>query len=239
MKIVLIVFVIAVAILFVYLYTRKSSSTESVNGNTKPIEFFSLNDGNQTELILFIEVSKSWIDSTKVKYDWDEFDVYDNRMFEYMYKLFDETIEKSGIKDYNELWNKLTREQKIFWAFLVFNGDTDNGGVSKFVFNRQEFVVAVAELWDELEMNELKTDYEELLTELIGKEVKISEFKTVYNDKSNDVRNRWRSFTEGQEKLKSAKKIEDYYYNVEFKKKLYRKVAELIESNMDKFALVK
>ena len=91
---------------------------------------------------------------------------------EYMYKLFDETLEKSGIEDYTELWNKLNREQKMFWSFLAFNGDTDNGGVYQFIFNRPEFIVAVAETWEELELAELKEDYAEVLRELSGKIIK-------------------------------------------------------------------
>ena len=230
--------IISIGLLFVYLNKKKQNPTESASENTKPANFYSINDGNQNELIVSMEISQKWLDSTKTKYNWNEFDEYDNRMWEYMYKFFDETVEKSGIKDYNELWNKLNREQKMFWAFLAFNGDTDNGGVYQFIFNRPEFIISVAETWDELKMEELNKDYENVLNELSGKSSKISELKTVFNDESKDWNKRWKSFSDGYKELKSTEKIEDYYYDKEFKKKLYKKVADRIENNIDKFATI-
>lgn len=230
--------IIVIGLLFVYLNKKKQNTTESTSENTKPTTFYSLNDGNQNQLLISIEIPQTWLDSTKTKYDWNEFDEYDNRMWEYMYKLFDETVAKSGIEDYNELWNKLTREQKIFWAFLSFNGDTDNGGVYQFIFNRPEFIVAVAETWEELKITELETDYENVLKELTGKSSRISELKANFNDESRDWKKRWNSFANGYKELKSTEKIEEYYYNKEFKKKLYKQVAYLIENNVDKFATI-
>jgi len=230
--------IIAIGLLFVYLNKKKQNPTESESENLKPSNFYSINDGNQNELIISMEISQEWLDSIKSKYDWNEFDEYDNRMWEYMYKLFDETLEKSGIKDNGELWNKLNREQKMFWSFLAFNGDTDNGGVYQFIFNRPEFIVAVAETWNEIEISELNTDYENVLNELSGKTTKISELKTVFNDESKDWNKRWKSFSDGYKELKSTGKIEDYYYDKEFKMRLYKKVADRIENNIDKFATI-
>jgi len=230
--------IIAIGFLFVYLNIKKQNQTESVSENMKPTNFYSINDGNQNELTISIEIPQKWLDSIKTKYDWNEFDEYDNRMWEYMYKFFDETVEKSGIEDYTELWNKLNREQKIFWTFLAFNGDTDNDGVYQFILNRPEFVISIAETWDELEMEELKKDYENVLNELSGKSLKINELKTAFNDKSKDWNNRWKSFSDGYKELKSIERIEDYYYDKEFKKKLYKKVADRIENNLDMFATI-
>ncbi len=226
--------IIVIGLLFIYLNKKKQNSTETI----KPTDFYSINDGNQNKLIISMEISQEWLNSTKVKYDWNEFDEYDNRMWEYMYRLFDETVEKSGIKDSTELWNKLNREQKIFWAFLAFNGDTDNGGVYQFIFNRPEFIISVAETWEELGIEELKNDYENVLGELSGKTLKISELKTTFNDESKDWNKRWKSFSDGYKELKSTEKIEDYYYDKEFKRKLYKKIADRIENNIEKFAII-
>ncbi len=151
-----------------------------------------------------------------------------------MSELFDRAVYKYVEEEPSVLWNKLNREQKIFWGFLAFNGDTDNGGVYQFIFNRPEFIVAVAETWDELKMTELNSDYENVLKELTGKSTKISELKAVFNDESKDWEKRWNSFADGYKELKSTEKIEDYYYNKEFKKKLYKQVADLIENNIDR-----
>jgi hypothetical protein len=230
--------IVVIGLLFFLFNKKKQNPTELAFENNEPSNFYSINNGNQNELIVSMEISQKWLDSTNKKYNWNEFDEYDNKMWEYMYKFFDETVEKSGIKDYNELWNKLNREQKMFWAFLAFNGDTDNGGVYQFIFNRPEFIISVAETWDELKMDELNKDYVNVLNELSGKSSKISELKTVFNDESQDWNKRWTSFSAGYKELKSTEKIEDYYYNKEFKKKLFKRVADRIENNIDKFATI-
>lgn len=231
--------IIVFGLLLVFLNRKKQNPIESKSENFKPIEFFSLNDGNQKDLIVSGEITQKWLDSIKTKYEWENFDEYDNRTWEYMSELFDKVVYKYVEEELSVLWNKLNREQKIFWTFLAFNGDTDNGGVYQFIFNRPEFIFAVAETFDELEMSELKTDYEDVLKELSGKSAKISELKTIFNDESKDWNKRWKSFSDGYKELKSTEIIEEYYYNTEFKKKLYKKVADLIENNIDKFATIK
>ncbi|WP_424004261.1 DMP19 family protein [Maribacter sp. IgM3_T14_3] len=232
MKILIGIIIVGLAIFF---FIRKNSSSEQNEGSKLPSKLYSINDGNQNELLISIKVKQEQLDSIKAKYDWNQFDEYDNRMWEYMYKLFDETIEKSGIESYDELWNKLTRQQKVFWAFLSFNGDTDNGGVYQFIFNRPEFIIAAAEAWEELEIDKLKTDYNAVLNELTGKTSKIGELKSVFNDESKSWNKRWNSFADGYKELKSTEKIEDYYYDKEFKKTVHKKVADYIELNIEKF----
>ncbi|GAB5471914.1 MAG: hypothetical protein Mars2KO_00130 [Maribacter sp.] len=143
----------------------------------------------------------------------NEFDEHDNRMWEYMYKLFDETVEKSGIQDNDKLWEQLSRPQKVFWAFLAFNGDTDNGGVDQFVYNRPKFIYRVLETWEELKIEELKTDYDFILSELKKRKNK------------NGM-------------LKSVLKLEEYYYDKEYKRKIYKIVSDYIESNIEMFAII-
>lgn len=198
-------------------------------------EFYDLDVGNQNDLIYYSNISLDWIDSTKEKYDWENFGEYDNRMWEYMYKLFDDVVKESGAKDNVELWNNLNRAQKTFWTFLSFNGDTDNGGVYQFIFNRPQFIFAVAEMWEEIGMTQVAVDYNEVLKELTGKTGKISELKEAWNDESNSFEKRWASFTEGYQELKSTEKIEAYYYKKEFKKECHKHMADYIERNMDKF----
>ncbi len=213
---------------------RSEKLNKKGNSNSKQ-EFFSLDEGNQNELILYSSISKEWIDSTKSKFDWENFDEYDNRMWEYMYKLFDDVIENSEVQDYRQLWNKLNRPQKVFWAFLSFNGDTDNGGVYQFIFNRPEFIFAAAEMWEEIGMKKVASDYNKVLEELSGKVGKLSELKSEFNNESSSWEKRWNSFAEGYKELKSTEKIEDYYYNKEFKKDCHKKMADYIERNMSKF----
>lgn len=219
----------------------RKSSAESAQSDShmKPIEnLYSIEEGNQDSLTLGARIAQGWIDTVQAKYSWDTFDEYDNRMWQYMDKLFDETVENSGIQEYDELWRKLTREQKVFWAFLAFNGDVNNGGVYQFISNRPEFLVAVSEMFHELEMHEVAKDYELVLQELVGKAGKINELKSALHDNSKSWEKRWNSFTEGYKELQSTEKIESYYYDKEFRKRLYKKVADYIELHIDKFATV-
>ncbi|MFK7972838.1 MAG: DUF4375 domain-containing protein [Bacteroidia bacterium] len=225
------VLIIGVALLY---SLKKSNSSKKKSQSTKQA-FFSLDDGNQDSLIFYSTVSQNWVDSTKAKFDWENFDEYDNRMWEYMSKLFDDVIAESSAEDYNELWEKLNRPQKVFWSFLAFNGDTDNGGVYQFIFNRPEFLFAVAEMWEEIGAERVAKDYAEVLKELTGKSGKISELKTAFNSETNSWEQRWESFTDGYDELESTDIIEDYYFDEVFKKECHKKMADYIEQNMDMF----
>ena len=108
-----------------------------------PPDFYSINDGNQTELFFAPDYNKQWFDELDKKYSWENFGPYDNRFWEYMYNLFDTLpgLAKGQTKSDHDFFNKLTRGQKVFYAVLVFGGDTDNGGVYQFFFNRRNFVL--------------------------------------------------------------------------------------------------
>jgi len=211
---------------------------EKDNGSDR-ISFFFLDEGNQDKLIVASSKSMDWVEEIKSKYDWDNFDQYDNRMWEYMYKLFDEPVQQYGEKNpestSHDLWKELTRAQKVFWAFLAFNGDTDNGGVYQFFFNRPEFAFAVSEIWEELDMKQLQEDYQSVLKELFGKKLNLGERRMAFNDESVDWDKRWKAFSDGYKELKSTEKIEDYYYSKEFKKELYKRVADYIEDHIEGF----
>ena len=225
--------------LMIIIYLIRKNKTSIARETLKaPSKMYSLNDGNQSNLLISVNINSEWLKSLKEKYDWNNFDEYDNRMWEYMYKLFDEAMEKSEIRDYNKLWNNLNRQQKIFWAFLSFNGDTDNGGVYQFVFNKPEFLVAVNETFKELGLKKLEVDYYNVIKELTGKKSKIDELKSVFNNQSTSWNKRWNSFAEGYKELKSTEVIEKYYYDREFKKTLYKTVSDYIEQNIDKFAVI-
>lgn len=189
-----------------------------------PPNFYSINDGNQIELIFAPTYSKQWFDELDNKYSWNNFGAYDNRFLEYMYNLFDTlaVLAKGQINSDRDFFNKLTRGQKVFYALLVFGGDTDNGGVYQFFFNRPEFCFAVLEAFKELEFNTLSQDYEKCLNEFID----------IFNDSKNSWKIKAKSF---QEDIKSAKKIEDYFYKDEFKKTFYKAVVDYIDQHLEQF----
>ena len=155
-----------------------------------------------------------------------------------MYELFDKPIEKQTDIDYWTLWNKLTREQKVFWAFLAFSGDTDNGGINQFIYNKPEFTLVVSEVWTELELEKIGSDYEFFLKELSGKSGNSNEIKKAFITESGIWKNRVSPFANEKISLKSAENIEDYFYDKDFRKEVYKKVADYIDQNIDKYTTI-
>ncbi|MEZ5056257.1 MAG: DUF4375 domain-containing protein [Saprospiraceae bacterium] len=197
--------------------------------------YFSLDDGNQEKLILYSEIPQEELDSIQKKYSWDDYNKYDNRLWEYMTVFFDDVVSKSGIQEREELWLKLNRPQKVFWTFLAFSGDTDNGGIYQFLFNKPEFVLAADEMWKEIGMDQISSDYQKVLEELSGKKGEIAEIKETFKNGSQTNEERWIAFSDGYKEFESAKIIEDYYYEDAFKKECHKTAADYIETHLDKF----
>jgi hypothetical protein len=94
----------------------------------------------------------------------------------------------------------------------------DNGGVYQFFFNRPEFCFAALETFQELGLDTLKQDYEKCLNEFIGIADSYAKRKTIANDPGINMEKRKKAFADGYKDLPSAKTIEDYFYNEDFKK---------------------
>lgn len=230
------IFVIVIILFFYRQYSRKKAKKISSTEVETPISFFSINDGNQNEIIYAPDYNKEWFEELNRKYSWDNFNNYDNIFWEYMYQLFDTLPEIAGKTESDTVFfNNLNREQKVFYSLLVFNGDTDNGGVAQFFFNKPEFAFAVLETFDELKMTKLKNDYEKCLNEFIGTVDSYSKRKEIFNDSNFAWEKRWKAFADGYNDINSASTIEEYYYNAEFKKQLYKTFVEYADKNIDKF----
>lgn len=231
--------IVVVICLFLYRqYSRKKAKNKIsfLSELETPTVFFSINEGNQTELIYAPEVKKEWFEELKNKYSWDNFDDYDNIFWEYMYQLFD-TLPDIADKAENDtaFFNNLNRAQKVFYSLLVFNGDTDNGGVTQFFFNKPEFAFAVLETFEALKMTKLKNDYEKCLNEFIGTNNSYAKRKEIFNNSNLNWENRWKAFTDGYDDIQSANAIEEYYYNSEFRKELYKKFVDYADKNINQF----
>jgi hypothetical protein len=207
---------------------------EEIHEETKKV-FYSINDGNQKEVIYAPKYNKEWFEELDKKYSWNNFDEYDNRFWEYMYQLFDTLPNISGNVGDFVFFNNLNREQKVFYSLLVFTGDTDNGGVSQFFFNRPEFAFAALETFEELKWIKLKTDYEKCLNEFIGTSNSYAKRKEIFNNPNLEWEKRWKAYRDGNDEIKSAEVLEDYFYETEFKKELYKSFVEYIDKNIDKF----
>jgi hypothetical protein len=154
----------------------------------------------------------------------------------YMDKLFDDVISNSGKQKFNDFWLEMNLYQKVFCSFLVFSGQTDNGGVYQFVFNRPQFLIAVQESFNELSIGSLVKDYDCVLNELNGNNVdKLAEIKSIFNNDSADFSSQWDAFVEGRGDLPSTEIIESYFYDKEFKEIFYKSVVGYINKNINYF----
>lgn len=202
-----------------------------------PPNFYSINDGNQNEIIFGIDYNKVWFEEIDNKYSWESFDVYNNRYWEYIINLSEIHFEiaNDNYKSREKILNNFTRGQKIIYIFSVFNQETDNGGVYQFFFNKPELCFATLETFKELRLDNLSKDYEDCLNEFCGSVDSYIKRKTIFNDSISSWDEKWKTFTEGYNDIKSGKKIEDYYYKVEFKKQLYKTVVNYIDNNINQF----
>lgn len=215
--------------------TKRNSEQKNkndMNSIKNETNYYRLDEGNQYTLNYCVEMSKENLDSLQADYSWDEFDVYDNLLFAYMEELFDAAIEKYDYKDYKELWIKSTRIQKVFWSFLAFGGDTDNGGVYKFMFYRTEHIYSILEVWNELGIEKLIRDYKSLLIEYEGVKSQIIELKELHDSDKISHKKRTQAYSDGRPLLTKTELIENYFYDEEFKKMLYKKMVDYIDSNI-------
>ena len=179
-----------------------------------------------------------WLDEIRGKYSWSNFDEYDNRVYVFMEKLLDPAIRKINAEDIETLWDSFTRSQKVFYTLITFDGQVKNGGVYQFLFNYPELGFAGLESIAEIGDTNPKLDYEETISEFLGKSSTIGELKKSFNDETLDWEKRWNSFSSGYEELKTTAKIEDYFYTTEFCKSHFKLISDYIDSNIEQMAQI-
>ncbi|QDU43708.1 WGR domain protein [Symmachiella dynata] len=216
---------------------RPRKKTKQKSGSSKEF-LFSLDDDNQQERILVATVTLDTLVEINATYPWANFDENDNRIWEYATAFMDPIYKKSK-SGRRALWNKLNRRQKVFYVLLNFIGETDNGGVWQFLFNWPELSLAALEAMNEIGAMKLARDYRATLEEFLGKGRSLSDLRKRFGDKNLSTKKRWQAFAEGYAELKTAQKIQKYFYTAAFKKGLYKKLSDYIEESYHLFANVK
>lgn len=225
-------------IIYLLIYRDKDSIISEIKRFNPDTEYFSLRDGNQSALIIGMDIPEEWFNSVRAKYSWSEFIEYDNRLLEYMYKLFDETTQDSGFPVDSDLWRALNKSQKVFWSFLVFNGEMDEGGMHNFLFKKPEFMFSVNEMFSVIGCERLQKDYEYVIQEIAGSQDSVAEIMLSFNEQGEAYEQRWNAYAEGQYDLQSTRNIERYFYTPAFKRRFYKKMADYIEANQNSFAAI-
>ena len=227
--------VISAGLFYIYQYLRKQRQN-GLSKNTL-LHIYRIDDGNQHTIIFAPDYNSNWFDELDKKYSWDNFDMYDNRLWQYIYQLIDPLPELAKGKTVSDIdfFNQLTRGQKVIYTFLLFNGETDNGGIYQFFFNRPEYYFAALETLKELKLDQLSQDYEKCVNELLGSVRSFVKQKKTFNNPKFKLEKRIQSFIDGYINIPSAEIIQEYYYKEAFKKQLYQIVIAYIDQHLDQF----
>lgn len=219
--------------LFIFSSTKTGKKLNAWLRHTN--RFYDLEQGNQYEVVIGASQSHDWLIQIKTKYNWDIFDEYDNRMWEYMYELFDAVVDEGDYNDYDTLWNNLNRPQKVFWSFLVFNGEVNDGGVYQFIWQRPRFIFSVLQMWQQIGMDDIADDYKAVLQGFSKKGLFYQQVITKFNNPIFLLYVRFRALILSFKEPDGIEIIEQYYYNEDFKQRCYQSVADYVEKNFEYF----
>ena len=209
---------------------RKNKNVEPI----RPFELVELESALESRNYL-PKVPKNWLPDIEKEFDVKELNDYPNEYTEIADKLCNQVYTNSKYWENNlthsDFLKRLTKEQRIFFALVNFEGQTNNGGVYQFLFNQPELSFAALDAMLITKMDSLARDYEAVLHELLRSKGKITELKAKFNDNSRDWNSRWNAFVEGYNELKTAAVIEGYFYDDEFVRNFRSKMIEFVKSN--------
>ena len=199
--------------------------------------YYSLEQGNQKQLILFPNKTKDWVELTKKNFSWEKYDQEDSRLDEYMEFLFDELPTLGGAaEDDEEFWNQLTRGQKMFYSFLVFEGAVEIGGIFQFIWERPDHIYSFEEVLSHLNIQPLLDDYSVFIDRY---EDVADELEELYNGINYNNKKWEQQYNEAYDKglaiFGEEFELGEYYYDDEFKKMMHKAMCDYIENNLDEF----
>lgn len=199
--------------------------------------YYSLSQGNQTQVILDPEKNEDWIELTKKNYSWEKYDEDDNRLDEYMEHLFDVLPELGNASDEDEeFWEQLSRGQKMFYSYLVFEGAVDNGGIFQFFWERPEHIYAFDNVLEILNIQPLRDEYSTFVDqyETVAKELEALQMSINYNNKKWEQQYN-EAYDKGLELFGEEHELGEYYIDPNFKKDFHKALCDYIEGHLGEF----
>jgi hypothetical protein len=206
--------------------------------------YYRIEEGNQDKLILQPEVDSDWISKTIKKFSWDKWSETENRLNEYSASLFDILEEKADeLDDEEEFWNRLSVGQKVFYSFLAFEGEVDNGGLFQFFWNKPAHVYSFREVINILKLEELADDY---ISALKAYEKLSSEISKIKEDLDPDKEGWEDEYYEAYDKIQekfdaetdAGTNVDEYFYEPGFKILFHEAMCDFIENNRALFVKV-
>jgi len=134
--------------------------------------------------------------------------------------------------------SRLHDTQKMCFAIINFEGQTNNGGVYQFLFNQPENAIITLEAMKKANLKRLAEDYEIVLNQFFGKFKTIEELRNKFQNNKLDWNKRLNSFAEGYKEIPQAEVIEDYFYNDEYSKEFHSKMAQFVIDNQKELMII-
>lgn len=211
---------------------------------------------NQSELIYFVETTNKQLNELRQKYNWSEYNEYDNLQTKYSSLFFDpfSRIAHKKNEDEDTMFKNLTKHQKVIYALNAFEGQVCNGGIYQFFWNTFDFSIAVRQSIEEIGLIDLLNKYDkvkakfednaQILNKLKRNDVingikyaVIQFFRGLIGQKTQLRRSGFEDFVEGAEIMKDTEWFDNYFYDIV--KQLHIAEVEYIERNINKIVLLK
>jgi hypothetical protein len=209
-----------------------------IRSRSGTVRQFDINEGNQSDLIHSVTVSREQLNAIARSRKTDGNDAAEDAINEYTELLFDSmTKNHSGSAHSHEFWLALTRGQKVFWSYLIFEGDVDNGGLFQFMNNYPEQLHAVRQVMVELKQEQLLNDYDVFLKEVADKQAQLRRNNRLVNAPFSSQEKRLQAFSDGYKILQTPALINAYFYTEAFKSQWHKAMCDYIEEHIDQFAL--
>ncbi|MBN8826566.1 MULTISPECIES: DUF4375 domain-containing protein [unclassified Spirosoma] len=210
-----------------------------IRSRLRIVKQFDINQGNQSKLIHSVTVEKEQMNDITISHNANSYDSIGNAINEYTELLFDNMAkEHRGEERSHEFWLELTRGQKVFWTYLVFEGEVDNGGLFQFMHNSPEHLYAARQMMVELKQERLLTDYNIFLKEVEEKRTQLRWNTWRSNNPFYSQQKRLQAFSEGYKILKTPEIIEAYFYEDDFKGQWRKAMCDYIKRNADQYAVL-
>jgi hypothetical protein len=202
--------------------------------------YFDLSTGNQTKLTVFSNKTSKWIDEAIAQHGWENYDPYENRLTLYAEHLFDPLTQQMDIElEEQEIWDTLTKGQKLFFNFLVFEEEVDNGGIFQFFWNTPEHVYAFKQAIEILQLDGIKEGYSTVLAKYETLADKLNELRAALGENDDEESKEFiHAFEKGLALFGEDEQVEDILYSEAYKLESHQAMCQYIEQHKAEFIKV-
>lgn len=184
---------------------------------------------------LLPNLPKDWIDAVNREFNNKEYDKHKNKYFAFSDKLCNQVYSKYKYWEKNEthadFFNKLTDEQKMYFALINFESQVNNGGVYQFLFNEPEISIIALEGMKKAGMDKLANDYELVLSQIFGKFNKTQDLKIMLQNPNSAWDKHWTSFFDEDKEIPGITIIEKYFDTEEYTKEFHKRMEDFVINN--------